>query len=712
MEDQSKSTVFFGIGAGVLTAFLVILCHYWGWFQSFDLMLYDKCIRWRQPLAPPDDRIMLVGITESDLQHHTDQTWPLTDDRLAAILTTITAGKPVSIGLDLYRDIPIPYSGAEMTALDRVLLANTNIIAICKIAGIDSQGISPPRVLVDHPDQVGFNDFPIDSHVDDVVRRALLFADDGQRIYHSLALRLALHYLAREKIRMVPSETNPSHVKLGKTTMTPFSANDGLYVNADDRGYQFFLDFLGPERFTIVPIHKLLNGEISPQVFNGKIVIFGAVAESLKDLNKTPLRYNHTGVELHALVVNQILRHAINGAPLLVIWPPWAEVLWIILWCLVGGWIGFGFNSPVRATLGLLFGLFLISGIAWELFQMNHWIPWLEPLVGCFSAGVLAVISLAYNRLQCSLVQLKSANNQLLEYNQNLETKVADRTRELSANTVKLEKAIDELRQAQKQMVTQEKLASLGTLTAGIAHEIKNPLNFINNFSQLSQWSVNEIEQLLVTPENGQLNNDHLVVLKDHIADLSVNLSKITDHGKRADSIIKSMLSHSREKTSEKQMVELNSLLDEYLNLVLHGKHLDHRGYAIPIKKNYADDIGHINMYPQEFGQVIINILNNAFEALIEKRQLTGNSFNPSIQVSTINHESQVEIRIRDNGPGIPLEVREKIFTPFFTTKPAGKGTGLGMSISHDIIVNLHKGQFQYDSVPGQYTEFIIKLPT
>ncbi|MDN4983213.1 GAF domain-containing protein [Bradyrhizobium arachidis] len=279
---------------------------------------------------------------------------------------------------------------------------------------------------------------------------------------------------------------------------------------------------------------------------------------------------------------------------------------------------------------------------------------------------------------------------------------------EVQARTRELSQSLDDLRKAQDRLVQTEKLASLGQLTAGIAHEIKNPLNFVNNFSALSIELADELEELLdqaalagkLRAEVGELTG----LLKD-------NLSKIVQHGQRADSIVKNMLLHSREGSSEHRPTDLNALVEESLNLAYHGARAERPTFNVTLRRDFDPDAGAVEVFPQEITRVLLNLISNGFYAVSRRAAEAGAGFEPELTASTRGSGLRVEIRIRDNGTGIPPVVKEQMFNPFFTTKPAGEGTGLGLSISHDIVVKQHGGTIHVDSEPGVFTEFVVTLP-
>jgi GAF domain-containing protein len=280
---------------------------------------------------------------------------------------------------------------------------------------------------------------------------------------------------------------------------------------------------------------------------------------------------------------------------------------------------------------------------------------------------------------------------------------------EVQQRTKELATSLDELRTAQDRLVQTEKLASLGQLTAGIAHEIKNPLNFVNNFAALSAELTDELNEVLAPAALDHKTREEVDEITHTLKD---NLGKVVQHGKRADSIVKNMLLHSREGSGEHRPADINALLDESLNLAYHGARAEKPQFNVTLQRNFDPNAGMIEAFPQEITRVFLNLIANGFYAVTKRKTENGGSgFDPIVRATTKNLGDTVEIRIRDNGTGIPAEVKEKMFNPFFTTKPAGEGTGLGLSMSHDIIVKQHGGTIDVDTEPGQFTEFKIVLP-
>ena len=312
--------------------------------------------------------------------------------------------------------------------------------------------------------------------------------------------------------------------------------------------------------------------------------------------------------------------------------------------------------------------------------------------------------------LQKTSDELRISHEKLEEYSRTLEQKVDERTSELQTKNQELDAAFNGLKEAQAQLVQSEKMASLGALTAGIAHEIKNPLNFINNFSELSEELVQEIlaESDKLTSALGVKEADYI---KGILRDIEGNVKKIHDHGKRADSIIRGMLLHSRGKSGERMPTDVNALLAEYVNLGYHGMRATDSSFNIKIESDYDQNMPQLNVIPQDLSRVFLNMINNACYSTHQKKQEFKDAYFPILKVSTKDLGDKAEFRIWDNGKGIPKSVIEKVFNPFYTTKPAGKGTGLGLSISFDIIVQEHQGKIEVNSKEGEYAEFVITIP-
>jgi two-component system NtrC family sensor kinase len=307
---------------------------------------------------------------------------------------------------------------------------------------------------------------------------------------------------------------------------------------------------------------------------------------------------------------------------------------------------------------------------------------------------------------ETTLRQEQEKQEMLTQQKENLEIMVTDRTRELSHQKEALQNTLENLKSTQTQLIQSEKMASLGELTAGIAHEIQNPLNFINNFSEVNKELIEELKAENIKPKAER--NDQLE--EEILNNLINNEEKISHHGKRADAIVKGMLLHSRTSAGKKEVVDINALADEYLRLAYHGLRAKDNSFNANLQTDFDPSIGKINLISQDIGRVLLNLYNNAFYAVKEKKKQQIEKYEPTISVITKRAGDRVSISIRDNGNGITQKVLDKIFQPFFTTKPAGEGTGLGLSLSYDI-VKAHGGNIKVETKEGEYTEFIVQIP-
>jgi signal transduction histidine kinase len=295
--------------------------------------------------------------------------------------------------------------------------------------------------------------------------------------------------------------------------------------------------------------------------------------------------------------------------------------------------------------------------------------------------------------LRNRLVKKERERNRLRELEQ---------AKEIEKAYYKLEETHLALKATQSQLIQSEKMASLGELTAGIAHEIQNPLNFVNNFSEVNK-------ELLIEMKD-EIDKGNLAEVKIIAGNIIENEEKINQHGKRADVIVKGMLQHSRNNTGAKELTDINELADEYLRLAYHGYRAKDKSFNATLKTDYDESIGKVSIIPQEVGRVILNLISNAFYAVDEKKNHQPGNYDPTVTVRTVKQNGKFEIRVGDNGLGIPQKTFDKIFQPFFTTKPAGQGTGLGLSLSYDII-KAHGGEIKAETKAGEGTEFIVELP-
>jgi len=333
----------------------------------------------------------------------------------------------------------------------------------------------------------------------------------------------------------------------------------------------------------------------------------------------------------------------------------------------------------------------------------------ISAMVLLFSSFLIAFITSQRKKLQYHK-NLEAINEQqrlaLVQENMKLEDRVKERTVELSKQKENLQNALTDLKASQLQLVQKEKMASLGEVASGIAHEIQNPLNFINNFAEINAELLVEIKDILSKPNLASMERGEIGTLAD---DVIQNLSKIRQHGSRADNIVKNLLQHARGKSGDAELTDVNFIADEYLKLSYHGFRARDPLFSVKIKTNFDPSVEKINLVPQEIGRVLMNLYNNSFYSVKEKHDKFGAAYEPAITISTKMEDGKVKIITRDNGGGIPQRYLGKIFQPFFTTKPTGTGTGLGLSLSYDII-KANQGEIKVESKEGEFAEFTIEL--
>jgi len=360
------------------------------------------------------------------------------------------------------------------------------------------------------------------------------------------------------------------------------------------------------------------------------------------------------------------------------------------------------FNILLNAHIPLV-GVVAISGIT-ELVAPKFY----DTYHTYFTSIELMAFGWVYARFATSKKQQEEIRR-INERRTELEAMVAERTAEITKQRNELQETVKELQATQAQLIQQEKLASLGELTAGIAHEIQNPLNFVNNFSEVSMELIDEMEEELAKGDTEEV----MAIATD----IKNNLEKIRHHGKRADGIVKGMLQHSRASSNVKEPTNINTIADEYFRLAYHGLRAKDKSFNAELVSNLDPNLPVINIVSQDVGRVLLNMFTNAFYAVHDKKRSAAEDYKPKVEVSTKNIHTLsggpygIEIKVKDNGSGIPDAIKDKIMQPFFTTKPAGEGTGLGLSLSYDIIVKAHKGKIDINSKEGEGTEFIITLP-
>lgn len=421
-----------------------------------------------------------------------------------------------------------------------------------------------------------------------------------------------------------------------------------------------------------------------------------------------------------------IIRRINKSLKLSILYPKWKTMLSTATWMIIVGYCAtFALEGIYQDLVGsaILFGLVyygtkeqdfaaqrsyllaniplaitgvinFIFGFLFEKFydQYQQYFGWLTLIAFAWIFGKWATSKKQEEELRIST-----------ERRAELEALVQERTVELQKQKDELQETLQELKTTQAQLIQSEKMASLGELTAGIAHEIQNPLNFVNNFSEVTAELIEEMEE-----ELNKGDKEEAVAIA---ADIKQNLEKIMHHGKRADGIVKGMLQHSRASSNVKEPTDVNKLADEYLRLAYHGLRAKDKSFNAELVTHFGEGLPQANLVPQDIGRVLLNLFNNAFYAVKEKQKINGAEFKPMVEVTTIQKGKSLEITVRDNGTGIPDDIKEKILQPFFTTKPTGEGTGLGLSLSYDIVVKAHSGKIDVKSKNGEGSEFKISLP-
>ena len=443
-------------------------------------------------------------------------------------------------------------------------------------------------------------------------------------------------------------------------------------------------------------------------------ILFFLITDAKKKLDTPELKAKWSAKATYALyaivalfAMNLIVGHG-NNDNIYFSWL-WHACILYVLWIFIK-------NKEFQYARNILYAVIpvIIVSIIYDLVKflpgdfghsVNSYVGFAFP----FSIVWMVYMFITTRKQQKALEKEKKQRAQEEEINKVIATKkneleimVQQRTAEIVKQKEELEHALEELKATQSQLIQSEKMASLGVLTAGIAHEIQNPLNFVNNFSELNTELIDEMKHELETG-----NNSEAITIAN---DISNNLEKINYHGKRADAIVKSMLQHSRQTSGQREFTDINALCDEYMRLAYHGLRAKDSTFNAKFETDFDATIPKVEIVPQDIGRVLLNLLNNAFYAVSEKKKNAATDFKPFVKMQTKNIKGKIEITITDNGGGIPQKVIDKIFQPFFTTKPTGEGTGLGLSLSYDII-KAHNGNITADTKENEGTTFTIQLP-
>lgn len=681
-----------------------------GIFELFESKALNFFFVHRLP-ENSDNRIILVTITEKDINDLEE--YPLSDEVLTTLLKKIAKQKPNVIGLDIFRSFPVASSDNTRlqnqqanSDLQELFRSTPNLIGIAKITDSEENPSINAHPAFKKSGQISAADLIIDK--DGIVRRGNLFpiADGSAKSsIPSLGLAVAFNYLATEGIK--PSKDEEDWLKLKNTVFLPFKPNDGGYIRADDSGYQILLNWRScGASFRQVSVSEVLQDRIPKDLFQGRIVLVGNQAISVKDNFLTPCSQGtgatpiaRSGVEIQAHLASQIISAVLEGRPLLRVWSESKEYLWLVFWIVtvaVWGCQQQKRHNPFKIIVPIL-GLSAIEAviliiISYSLFLKGYWIPIVPTLFSIVVAAVMIIGSIYII--------------QLLEAKKSLEFKVAERTKNLKDT-------LEKLHQFQQQLIIKEKQASLGTLSGRIAHQIKNPLSLIDINISSSLIFLRQLEQII--EENRLIFEDIIEEIFQNNEEIIFNLEeKLTDSQNqviRINQIIQDVLSYFRQEQLATSLTDLNNLIDKVLQSVARQYQGTERESPMKLVTNFDTSVERIEIVPQEIEKALINLLENAYYTVLSKQNQTKDNYIPTITIQTRNLFNRIEIRIRDNGEGIAENTISKIFEPFWTTKPALEGTGLGLFFVHQIIIGMHKGEILVDSAKGEYTEFTVSLP-
>jgi adenylate cyclase len=689
-----------------------------------------------------EDRIVLVTVSERDIEKL--QEYPLSDRSLTSLLEKINAQKPRVIGLDIFRNFPVPslkHSKQEnyqaYSELEKIFRNTPNLYGIAKLTDSDdsrynSSKISPPNALK-QTGGYGAADLLVDD--DDVVRRGYLYPVSDRTAdaaIPSLGLAVALHYLSDEHIyptmadvRACPiasqienkklkfKNTQSGWLKIKDTVLCPFTGNDGGYVGADDflngAGYQTLLNWRSCDRkFLQVSVTDILNNKIQKNLFENRIVLIGNSTDNYKDSFLTPCSHSRStnanrrmlGVEIQANLASQIVSIALDKFSSLKVWLDWQEFVWICVWTFPT--IVYGYKNRYRKFSDLFLKIFfsiLICAIAllcisYVAFNFSWWLPIIPPLLGIIFGGIAIGLFLYIK--------------QLLNINVVLEERIKERTQKLEYKNEQLAHVVYQLKSARRQMIARERLESLGKNVAGLAHEIRNPLNLINQYNALSVNSGKDLQRE-INRYSDLLEVEIVEKLSESSAAIVENLDSSKQQIERIDNTIQSVIQQLGKGHEKPSLTNINDLVDDALKQACFSFKSIHKNFKIKIETNYDRAINKIYIYPGDFARAVINLVDNACYAVYKKSQNNRQDYLPTISLTTKDWGSSLKILISDNGVGIPADKIEEIFKEFVTTKSNGEGVGLGLFIVKEIIEGKHQGKVEVDR--GEYTTFSITIP-
>lgn len=641
-------------------------------------------------------KITIVSIQDPEIKELGQ--WPISDLTLTELLQKIQAQQPRVIGLSLYKNSFVVENQTELVKVFKNTLTFDEIQeAISNIYSVNRnrsqihrkfQQISPNKMLIDR---------------DGVMRRAFLFSIiSEQGLLPSLGMAVSLEFLEQEGVFPVASQ-NQGWLQLDQVVFPPFNHNDGGYIRANDQGYQILIDFRGSAHsFNTIDYKNILAGHFDPKLLSDHIVLVGSQATSNRDHfytadnNEAAHPIQTYNLEIQANLASQIVGIVLGEHSLIKVWSDFQEYLWIFGWgagVAIWGWkyrqIENIFKLVTIIFLGMAIAITIMASINYIAFLFGWWLPFVPTLLSTSSVTICIFIYIYVNKLQ--------------EFNITL-------TKKVKANSYKLEVTLAELKSTQEKIIFQDKLAALGTLVAGVSHELKNPLHFILNFADLSldltkelRYELNQLSSIYSQEAANDAYQDFNTLLE--------NLSEIQKYSQRANDILQTMLPHPNQQSFDYQFTNVHDLIDSAIKLVCYSQTNRESNFNVILLKEYDAEVDLIEIIPQSVSRAIINIIDNAYYALQEKYKARNHNFTPTLTIKTVNLPKAITISIQDNGPGIPKEIINKIFDPFFTTKPPQQGMGLGLSITYNLITKSIQGKIKLETKPNVFTRFTILLP-
>jgi adenylate cyclase len=672
-----------------------------GWLQISERKLYDYYLTSR-PEELQDRKIVIVGLNEKDIEK---LSFPISDDTLATLLTKIKAGNPRAIGLDLHRNVNI---GSENNQkLDDIFSSTPQLIGVEKTDGGNQnhKSISPPTQL-EKLGQTGASEI-IEDGESGVVRRGYLYvqkSQDTNEILPSFGLAIALKYLESENIYPT-GYSQESWLKLNNAVFPMLQSNRLFYSNRSIDNYQTIINYSNTqEKFSQLSVSEVLEDRVKANYFQDKIVFIGTTAETVEDIYTTPYSYHNLenydftyGVEIHASLASQIINAALANRTIIKFLPIYLQCSGLFLLLLTASFSSwqlylkqdfFQHKKIPTHIFCSIFNSVSIFIIGYLLLLLGWWTPTATALVVTISSEICIYVFIR-------LDQLKQANIIL-------EQKVQERTQAL--------------KEAQKQIVSQEKLALYQKLAQYIAHEIKNKTNIIGLNIENSQTDIDELQ--LIMEDNSflfeEIAEDRLESPQEIILNLNNKLSRIKSINQKVTHIINEIYSRGTDNNNRNAIIDtdidLNQLLDALLSDAIQISKLKYSNFEIIVERNYDNNIPKISCVTSEIERALDNIISNAIYYLYQKKINTQN-YQPRLSISTQNKTNSIEIRIKDNGMGIPAKNLEKIFQIFWTTKISPEGLGLGLHFTNELIEK-HNGKILVDSIEDGYTKFTVTLPT